>query len=265
MLTMGINAKNRYQAFGLHFLISLTIVTCFAYLIFYSWYREPFFTAEGGWSIFHLIIIIDLILGPVLTLIIFKKGKKGLKFDLSAIATVQALALVYGGTVLYQERPAYLTFSVDRFVIVSENDIDNKKLRHPAFVNKEASEKPQLVFAKLPEDPKERNAFVEEVFDGKPDLEFRAEYYEPFEGKLESVMLKSKDIHQLKNSSEENKQKIEFFLKDHCQYGCGYFPLVGKKHNMLIAIDKKDGHIVGGINIDPWRVKTQMKTARRHK
>jgi hypothetical protein len=78
------------------------------------------------------------------------------------------------------------------------------------------------------------------------------------------VMSKSKDIDQLKNGSEKNKQAIERFLKDHCQNGCGYFPLVGKKHNILIAIDKKDGRIAGGINIDPWMVKSKMKTALSH-
>lgn len=261
MLTMVMKVKNRYQAFGIHFLISFFIVINFSYLVFAQWYPEPFFTAEGGWSVFRIIVIVDLVLGPVLTLIVFKVGKKGLKFDLCVIATVQIVALAYGITILYQERPAYLAFSVDRFVVVSEHDIDRNKLKHPSLVNsKHNEEKPQLVFARLPEDPAERDKLTQEVFAGQPDLEYRAEYYESMEGNLENVMAKSKDIETLKNNPTVDKNKIDQFLKDHCQDGCGYFPLVGKKRDVLLAINKKNGRVAGGIDINPWIAPTPKMT-----
>lgn len=39
---------------------------------------------------------VDLVMGPLLTLVEFKPGKKSLKFDLTAIALLQAGALLYG-------------------------------------------------------------------------------------------------------------------------------------------------------------------------
>ena len=124
---MSLIAKNRYQAFSVHFLVSLLVVFNFAFLIFSQRYPEPFFSADGGWSILRIIILVDLVLGPCLTLIIYKPGKKGLKFDMSAIAVVQLVALIYGGSILYQERPIFLVFSVDRFVLVSADDIEVSK------------------------------------------------------------------------------------------------------------------------------------------
>lgn len=248
---MALRAKNRYQAFSFHFLISISIVSFVSYLIFSHWYPEPYFSADGGWSVFRMIIIVDLILGPVLTLIIYKPGKKGLKFDLSAIATVQVIALIYGGSVLYSERPAYLTFSIDRFVLVSADDIDASKIRDPEL-KEGISEFPQLVFAKMPEDPEENKKFVKEVFAGKPDLEFRPEYYESYSKNINEVISKRKDVAIYKKLSSEHANKIEQFIQKNCMEECAFFPLVGKKKDALLVIGTKDGRVIGGIDIDPW-------------
>ena len=257
---MGLKAKNRVQAFGMHFLVSLFIVFNFSYIILAWWYPEPFFSADGGWSIFRMIIIVDLILGPVLTLIVYKPGKKGLKFDLTAIAVVQFTALIYGGTILYQERPAFLVFAVDRFVMVSADDIDNAKLRYPGLRAHETVG-PIPVYARMPEDPVKRNKLIAETLQGMPDLEFRAEYYEPYSDNLANILLKGKGINLLKSLSEDYREKIEDFNERNCQQGCAYFPLVGKKQDVLLAISKKNGSILGGIDVDPWQSEKKMKTA----
>jgi hypothetical protein len=256
---MGLSAKNRYQAFGVHFLVSLCIIINFSYLIFAHWYPEPFFSADGGWSVFRMVIIVDLVLGPVLTFVIYKPGKKGLKFDLTAIATAQVVALIYGGGILYQERPAYLTFSVDRFVLISEGDIDTSKIKTPELLVKD-SKTPRPVFAQLPSDPIEQRKIMDEVLEGKPDLEFRAEYYETFSENLPKVLAKSKDINEFKKLSPQYSAKIDSFLSNHCIDDCAFLPLVGKKRDILLAISKKDGHVVGGIDIDPWQKEHSAKT-----
>lgn len=256
---MGLSAKNRYQAFSVHFLVSLCIIVNFSYLIFAHWYPEPFFSADGGWSVFRMVIIVDLVLGPVLTLVIYKPGKKGLKFDLTAIATTQLVALIYGGSILYQERPVYLTFSVDRFVLISEDDIDTSKFKNQELLVKDSAT-PRPVFARMPDDPVEQQKLMDEVLEGKPDLEFRAEYYETFSENLAEVFAKSKDINELKKSSPQYSAKIDSFLVSHCIDDCAFLPLVGKKRDMLLAISKKDGHVVGGIDIDPWKKEHSAKT-----
>ena len=257
---MSISVKNRYQAFVLHFLLSLLLAIGFSFLVFYRWYPEPYFTADVGWSIFRLIIIVHLVLGPVLTFIIFKPGKKGLKFDLSAIATLQIAALAYGSAVLYQERPAYLTFSVDRFVLVSEHDIDSSRLKYEELAIANVINRPLLIYARLPKTIEAFNKLIKEVMQGKPDLEFRAEFYEPFESNLEAVMLKGADIQKLIKTSEEKQQKIEKFLKTNCERDCVYFPLVGKKNDVLLALNKNDGSLMGWIDIEPWDIKPAIKT-----
>lgn len=47
---------------------------------------------------------------PLLTLIVFKKGKTGLRFDLSIIGVVQTISLIIGTWVVYNERPIAMVF-----------------------------------------------------------------------------------------------------------------------------------------------------------
>ena len=123
---------NRYQAFAVHITIAAVVLTSTLGSLVFLFYPDFYFHAEGVWSATRIVIMVDLVLGPLLTLIVFKPGKKGLKFDLALIATVQISALIYGIYILYSERPAYLVFSIDRFeVAIVEPDSLSELLELP--------------------------------------------------------------------------------------------------------------------------------------
>lgn len=48
-------------------------------------------------------------MGPLITLIIFKPGKKGLKLDLATIAVLQVAALAYGTHVVFEQFRTMIT------------------------------------------------------------------------------------------------------------------------------------------------------------
>ena len=75
-----------------------------------------------------ILIGVDLVLGPLLTLIVYKQGKPGLKFDLSFIAAVQVAALIYGSYTLHSERPHFLVFAIDRVTLVALSGIDESSM-----------------------------------------------------------------------------------------------------------------------------------------
>jgi hypothetical protein len=84
---------------------------------------------------------VDVVLGPLLTLIVYKHGKKTLKFDLTVIALLQLSALMYGLYAVWQSRPVYLVASEQSIELVFANEVDPATLakapeeyRHlPAF------------------------------------------------------------------------------------------------------------------------------------
>ena len=116
--------ETRWGAFGIHLVISALIFIVLAAIIVFIWYPGFLFQADGGWQGIRLIASIDLILGPVLTLIIYNKAKKSLPVDLAAIGVVQLIALFIGCYLVYQERPIAVIYSDDSFRTMSKKSYD---------------------------------------------------------------------------------------------------------------------------------------------
>ena len=101
---MNRTLKNKFLASGLHLLISAIIITVFLALIFFIWFPNNLFLAGASTGL-TILIIVDVVLGPLLTFVVFNKEKKSLKFDLTCIALLQLGSFIYGAALVYQERP----------------------------------------------------------------------------------------------------------------------------------------------------------------
>jgi len=119
---------NRYQAFAVHMVISLVIFFILLFFITQHWYPGILFDTGNGWKAIAMIVGIDLILGPLLTFIVFNPKKSSLKFDLSIIALVQTAALIYGTWTIHQTRPAALVFMSNKFVTFYYTSIIGKDI-----------------------------------------------------------------------------------------------------------------------------------------
>lgn len=126
---------NRFKASGIHFLISVIIVSFLLMMMFVLWYPNSYFSLMGGGRLISLIAGVDVFLGPLLTLIVFNTQKKSLKFDLTCIAVVQIIAMSYGMYVMFEARPVFTVFNKSYFHVVSVVDI------HPQELAKGKSEK----------------------------------------------------------------------------------------------------------------------------
>ena len=72
---------SRIKAFLIHLGISAVIFFILLYLIIFHWYPGFLFTADGGWQGVRIIAAVDLVLGPLLTLVVYKAGKPSLKME----------------------------------------------------------------------------------------------------------------------------------------------------------------------------------------
>src|SRR5689334_12196169 len=108
----------RWKAAGIHLGISLVIALLVGSVIYFVWYPPPFFTVSGGNTLMLLIMGVDVVIGPALTLAVFRVGKWGLKFDLSVIAILQFAAFCYGLYIIAAARPVFLVAETDRFIPV---------------------------------------------------------------------------------------------------------------------------------------------------
>lgn len=99
--------KYKFQAMGIHFLISLGIFFILALWLIFWLYPQIHLTMSGGIQGLWLMFMIDVVLGPILTLMIYnpRKSKREKILDFSSIGFVQLSALIYGLWTVFQEHP----------------------------------------------------------------------------------------------------------------------------------------------------------------
>jgi hypothetical protein len=178
------------------------------------WFPGALFEAAGGLGLLYLLIGVDVVLGPLLTLIVFKAGKPGMKFDLAVIATLQLAALVYGFSVVAQARPAFVVFVLDRFEMVAEVELAPEELAaatRPEFRSVPWTG-PKLVAADMPTDNAERQKLVELAQAGV-DLQHFPKYYVPYEERTKEVLAKALTIAKLRATEPANMPAVEAWLK----------------------------------------------------
>lgn len=71
-----------------------------------------------------MLILIDVVIGPLLGWLVYKEGKKTLKFDLSFVIILQVCAFSYGFYTIAQGRPAWIVYDSSSFIVVKNSDIN---------------------------------------------------------------------------------------------------------------------------------------------
>lgn len=244
----------KLRAFAIHLTASAIVVLAFLGVMLFVWYPTPYFETDGGWTVLRILAGVDVVLGPLLTLIVFKPGKPGLKFDMSCIVLAQLGALIYGGTIIYQQRPAFVVFGVDRFTSVSASEVEFDKLKYPEL-QRVAGIGPLLAQSRPPDDPKLRQELLlGVVLEGKKDLEFRAELYEPYRPDLAQLRARSIDLSKIAALDAGAKQAIDGFIASKGgRLGDNlYLPLKGKNKDIVMVLSPTDGMPMGFISISPW-------------
>ena len=133
------NWKPRLCAACIHLAISLIVAALAAALVFGLWYPYPYRELSGGRTLFFMMVGIDVVLGPFITLLIFnsKKTRRHLAADLGVVATLQLAALCYGLWTVFEARPVHMVFEFQKMVVVHAADIDPTTLAQaPADLQK---------------------------------------------------------------------------------------------------------------------------------
>src|SRR5690606_754928 len=119
-------------------------------------------------------------------------GKKGLKFDLWAIGTLQVLALLYGMYIAFQARPAWIAVMPHRATVIHANEVyepekSGRYARAPLWG-------PEPVAVREPESEEERQALFEDFFAGLPDIDYRPARYLPLEEGMEAITAEAEPL-----------------------------------------------------------------------
>ena len=117
--------KAAFKAMCVHFGLSLLVAATIAWLVFTVWFPYPYRELAGGSELFMLVIAVDLVCGPLLTLVLYAptKPKREILTDISLVVVIQLLALCYGVWTMWQVRPMYVVQEADRFTIMSRANL----------------------------------------------------------------------------------------------------------------------------------------------
>jgi hypothetical protein len=244
---------NRYRASALHLGISATIATLVFAAIYFVWYPGPLFGAAGGRDLFLLVLAVDVTVGPLVTLIIFVPGKKGLVFDLWVIGILQASFLAYGVWTIAEARPVYVAFVKDRFELAHANQIPDSVLVD-AKMNRYVDLPwlgPKFVGVRFPTDDTEKFKIMVSGLSGV-DIHCYPQYHVPYEQAAKDVIDRSI---RLQNLASFNKGLSVPELAQ----GLGrkedevrYLPLRAGKVDLAVLIDARTGAVLKIANLKPW-------------
>lgn len=123
--------REKFAAFAIHFLLTSVLAAGAAALIFFVWYPAPFQDMVGGTKLFFLVVGCDLVLGPLMSLVIYnsKKSRKELVTDYLIVGVIQLAALTYGVAMVADTRPVYVVFAYDRLLVTAADDLAPEHLK----------------------------------------------------------------------------------------------------------------------------------------
>jgi hypothetical protein len=203
--------RSRLGVFGLHLAASVCLLSCVLGLLYFGWYRWP------GWYLAHALhvaltlLVVDLFLGPALTLIVANpdKDRRVLARDIAIIATVQLAALAYGAQTLWQGRPLYYTFSYDRLELVQASDLEHAGAASAADENLALAphwySRPRWIWARLPDDAGLAKQIVSAAIMGGADVVDMPRYFRSWQEGLPELRKQLKALDQITALSRDEK------------------------------------------------------------
>lgn len=200
--------------------------------------------AIGGHEIFLLVIGIDVVLGPLLTMAVFKPGKKYLKFDLAVIAMLQMFALTYGVNTLLEGRPVFIAALGDQYQVIQASELTDANLAKGK--TKLSWWGPVLVGTLEPTDKHDVSTVIAMRAAGGsrghlPHLHI------PYERMSAEILEKAQEVSVLKENNPEKLIEIEEWLRGHnvAESKVKFQTIKISASKFAIIIDAKSAKIIG--------------------
>ncbi|WP_342620312.1 TfpX/TfpZ family type IV pilin accessory protein [Rhodoferax sp. GW822-FHT02A01] len=257
-LPTGLNDRrvSRIKAAAIHLLISLGIAALAAALVFGIWYPYPYREISGGRELFFLVVTVDVIMGPLITLTLFNPKKKSLELrvDLTIVAILQLLALTYGLWTVYEARPVHLVFEGDRFRVVHAVDISTDLLQQvPQGINALPLTGPTMLGLREFRDQNEKMQYTMAAIQGV-QLAFRPDLWQPYSASVSQVLKASKPVSELTARFPKRASNIEAVLSKVGRNGlsANYLPLIGRDKFWTAFLDPVTAEVIATMPLDSF-------------
>jgi hypothetical protein len=214
--TCSEHMRNALKASATHFLASCGVAILCAVLVFKLWYPWPLYELVAGRELFWLVVAVDVVCGPLLTLVVWNRSKprSELLLDVSLIALLQLGALGYGLQAVAAARPVHIVFETDRLRVVTAAEIDPTDLRHaPSGLRSLPWSGPTLLSVRPPRDAKEFVSSVELSMLGK-EPSMRPDWWQAYEDGIPQLLSRAKPLEDLFKAHPAQKAVVDTAVQD---------------------------------------------------
>ncbi|MDX1491249.1 MAG: hypothetical protein R3332_08180 [Pseudohongiellaceae bacterium] len=250
MLALSSLSQSRFSAAFAHFLFSVAVFTLFVGVLIFFWFPNPYFSASGGWQGLRIVAAVDLVLGPLITLIIFnsKKSRRELSFDIGVVVLIQLSALLWGIKSVYEQRPVAVAFMDSSFYTVPASALSQQGF-NLAELDEFGEDRPVFVYIERPYEGADLERFVEMVEEeGVPPHE-QPWLYRPMADNFDRIRNANLDIDEIVSVNAAMKADLEDLLEAsgtslHDNF---YIALTSRYRNVVLVFDPQ-ARLLGYVN-----------------
>jgi len=152
----------RFKAAGIHMILSAVVFAVALYLILVRWYPGFHFGVDGGWQGVRIMAAVDLVLGPMLTLVIFNpfKARRLIAFDLTCIGLAQLGALAWGFYAVHGQRPLSINYYAGIFYSMPAQAL-RVEPEAAGLLRRLSDRSPAVIYVAMPQNETERKRAAE--------------------------------------------------------------------------------------------------------
>ena len=248
--------KDRLKASGIHLGLSVAIALLAALLVFWLWYPYPYREISGGRQLFLIVVTVDVILGPLITLVVFSRAKPSIELrrDLAIVVLMQLSALVYGVWAVFVVRPVHMVFEYDRFRVVHAVDIPVELLNlTPREIVAMPLTGPTLLSLRPFKDANEKLEATMAALGGV-SLSAQPDLWQPYAAAKNEILKTAKPVSDLKVRFASQTITIDAAIASTGRRAEAlvYIPLVGRKCFWTVLLDPISADILCVIPLDSF-------------
>ena len=248
--------KDRLGASGIHLGISLCVAVFAAALVFGLWYPYPYGEISGGRELFFLVVAVDVIMGPLITLAIFNRAKprRELLIDFTVVGLLQLAALGYGLWTVFAARPVHLVFEYSRMTVVHAIDVDADLLaKAPTSLQKLPVTGPTVIALRPFKNPAEQFDATTAALKGFP-LAARSDLWQAYEPVRADVLKEAKPVAELRARFSNQAAQIDRAIAATGKpvTDLRYLPLLSRKTAWTVLLDTTTAEPLGYLPLDSF-------------
>ncbi len=235
-----------------HLLLSAIVAALVAALVFFVWYPYPLREVTGSFGLFWLVVVVDVICGPLITLLLSnpKKSRREIIVDLSLVVLIQLGAFGYGMYHVYESRPVAVVFEVDRLRVLTPLDILQAELPQAPEGYQELPMFDHFLLAtRLSKGGDDKLDSIEQSMKGF-DIGQRPSWWIPYADGEERVRKAVKPLDMLKNLTQQEEESLTQAMRETADKAIYYLPLTSARTMRMIALLDENLDFIATADVD---------------